>query len=137
MLAYCDPRSLWWSESGGRATVRKRNAKGFQGNGVLRSVGGGPAHHAPRKDIDDRSEEEPALARAELGDVGNPEPIGRVSTKLPADEVGSCGEIGAARGDEPKAPSGLAAQALQPHQSRHPVPAHRVPCGAQSTIDPG
>jgi hypothetical protein len=102
---------------------------------VTDAIGGGPADDAPREDIDDDGEKEPALASTDLRDVGDPESIRPVGSKVPEHEVGSGWEIASTGGNEAKAPRGLSAQAFQAHQARHAMPSCAVPSRTQRSID--
>src|SRR5438270_4691304 len=99
-----------------RATLREGDAQRLESEGVVGAVRGRPGNHPTREDVDDRREKEPALAGADLRDVGDPEPIRRVSPKLSSHEVGCRREVGATGSDETEATSCGTAQTFQAHQ---------------------
>ena len=116
-------------------TRSQGDPQGLKGQGVTDAIGGGPADDAPREDIDDDGEKEPALASTDLRDVGDPESIRPVGSKVPEHEVGSGREIASTGGNEAKAPRGLSAQAFQAHPARHAMPSCAVPSRTQRSID--
>jgi hypothetical protein len=102
---------------------------------VLGALRGRPSDDFAREDVEDDGEEEPSLASAHLGDVGDPESIGRVGLELSQHAVGSGWEVGSPSGDETKATRGLPSQALQAHQPRHAMLSCAVPSRSQRSID--
>jgi hypothetical protein len=123
------------NESRRRSRRSQGDLQSLKGQGVTDAIGGGPANNASREDVDDDGEEEPALASADLRDVGDPESIWPVGSEVPEYEVGGGGEIASTGGDEAKAPRGLSAQAFQAHQPRHAMPSCAVPGRTQRSMD--
>src|SRR6478672_6082597 len=58
-----------------RAAVLERHSQGAEGEFLIQSRAKRPAHHAPRREIQDDGEIEPPLARWDIGDVGRPRSI--------------------------------------------------------------
>ena len=101
---------------------------------VADAVGRGPTDDAPGEDVEEDGEEEPALARADLRDVGDPESVGCFRGEVSLHEVGSRGEIAARCGDAPETLGRLAAQALQAHEPRDAMLSGRHAGDAQRAV---
>lgn len=56
-------------------------------------VGDRPAHDLATERVDDRAAVDPAVRRAMLGDVGEPDPVRRVGAELPLDQVVMGGRV--------------------------------------------
>ena len=65
--AVCGLNAAW-----GRPADRDRHVQGPQSQILLQSVADRPADHAPRKQVKDYSETDPALAGPDIGDVACP-----------------------------------------------------------------
>ena len=86
-------------------------------------AGDAPAHDPARPGVGDRGEVAGPGSGGQLGDVGDPEPVGPRGREVPADEVG-CRDgsgVGDRRGHEAPAPEPR--EALLAHQPRDPLAA--------------
>jgi len=122
-------------EPRGWAASSQSVAQRLKSQRMADAVGGGPTHDAAGEDIDDDREEDPALASADLGDVGNPESIRCFSGEVSLNEIRSRGEIAARCGDGSEALGGLGAQALQAHQPRHAMSSCLNARDTQGSVD--
>jgi hypothetical protein len=89
-----------------------------------------PAHGEARAQIEDHRQVEPAFARRNVGDVGDPRLIRGGPVELPRQDVGRDGErvprMGG-RPEPPAAPRGQAAEAHEPCQALPPGMTAAVP----------
>ena len=66
-----------------------------------------PADDAARVGVDDEREEHQALPAAQVGQVGDPQPIGRLDREVALDEVGAAVRARVGAGGPPRLPAAL------------------------------
>jgi hypothetical protein len=87
-----------------------------------------PAHHIAREDVDDEGDVDPSTVGLHIGQVGDPEAVGRGGAELPRHQVsGTCAEFIAERGPH---------AALAAHHPAEPEPTHEALDGAARHADP-
>src|SRR5215210_898884 len=96
-----------------------------------------PANDATAVAVDDDREVQPALPAAQVGDVGNPQPVRRRRMEVALDEI--VGDTNARDADRRAAPTSFdrAADACLAHQPLDPLPTDGDAVGAQVAVDPG
>ena len=96
-----------------------------------------PADHPAREQIDDGGHIEPALRGPDVGEVGNPLPVGSRCFEAAVEHIGSDGgRLPLTQIGRQAPPSRTRSESLQPHQSLDPVQSAGYPLGEQIVPHP-
>src|SRR5438034_4184303 len=97
----------------------QRHPEGVEGEVVRDALAHRPADGEARAEIEDHRQVEPALARRDVRDVGDPRLIRLCPLELPRQDVGRDGERVSRVGRHPDPPAAPGGEPADPHQARH------------------
>jgi hypothetical protein len=107
---------------GARAALAERHAQRVEGEGGAHVRGELPADDAAAVGVDDEREEDQALPAAQVGQVGDPQAVGRLDGEVALDEVGPAQRVRIGPSGAPRPPAPLGADDLvRAHQPLHPA----------------
>ena len=96
----------------------------------------GPPDHAPREQVEDHRQIQPALPRPEVGDVGDPAFVRALRVEVAPEHVRRHGQPMGAVGGVPEPLLGHAHEAQFPQQAGDPFLAHREAFLLELLVDP-
>ena len=105
------------------AALRDRHVPSLLHQGGFHVLLHGPAHHAARKQIQDRSQVQPAFGGIDVGDIAHPFSIGRRRRKILVEQIGGRPRFWIPLRGARHASTSLSSGDLVPmHQAGHPFP---------------
>src|SRR5258708_7000450 len=96
----------------------------------------GPADHTSREEVQDRCEVQPALSCPDVGDVRDPDLVGRGRGEVPVKLIGSNRMRMPRIRRDSETPLPLALEAFLSHQTSHPLPADVLVFRLEIGMDP-
>src|SRR5712692_1803337 len=118
------------------AAAGQRHPEGVEGEVVRDALAHRPAYGEARAEIEDHRQVEPALARRNVGDVGDPRLIRFGPLELPGQDVGRDGERVARVGRHPEPPAAPGGQPAASHQTRHALTTRATAAVHQLGVNP-
>src|SRR2546425_726454 len=117
-------------------TASQRHPEGVEGEVVRDALAHRPADGEARAEIEDHRQVEPALARRDVRDVGDPRLIRLCPLELPRQDVGRDGERVSRVGRHPELPAAPGGEPADPHQARHALATRPAAAVHQFGVNP-
>jgi hypothetical protein len=118
------------------AAERQRPIERRQREGPIEARAGRPADDAPRMEVEDDGQVEPALAGREIGEIRRPDVIGDRDCKLLLEQVGRDREGMSAVGRDPEPPASHTLEARGAQEPGGSLPPDRDPIVSKIAEDP-